>query len=415
MRAACWPRWVTVALICAIVAGCGDKSSDARPANAQEGRRVAYYRNPMDPSVTSPVPAKDHMGMDYVPVYADQQAEQGGSALQLSEATERRIGLRTVPVGFGPLPAPWRAVGIVRTNEHSVREIRLRAEGWIEELSIREVGDVLRRGQPLLKLYSPRMETAEQEFISSLGFDDANRIAISERRLRELGLEESFLATLREQRKIPHLIPFHAPFDGVVTELVAREGTYTQPSDWVMRVAALDPAWVIVELPESARRQVKVGAAVTLQPMAYPGRSFEARVDYIYPDLDATTRTWRLRVAVPNKDSELLPNMYVDAVVSGGSDEPVMHVPRDAVIRDGASDRVIVALGGGRFEPRRVQLGREAGDDIVVQSGLRQSDHVVTSAVFLIDSESSLRSGLARLDGSAQVEPAQGGPAPAHQ
>ena len=377
-------------------AGQGSAASQTEPA-AKASRRVLYYRNPMNASITSPVPAKDQMGMAYVPVYAD-EAE---PAIQVSDSVARRMGLRTVPVAFGPLNAEVRATGVVRTNEHSVREVRVRAEGWIEKLSVRAAGDAVRAGEPLLQLYSPRLETAEQEFVNSLGFDDKNRQAVAERRLSDLGLEPAFIASLRETRSIPHLIPFHVPVDGVVTELSAREGSYMEPTSmFVMRIASLDPAWVVLDVPEFAKADIAVGNSATLSANAYPGRKFEGRVDYVYPELDPSSRTIRVRIVVPNKGAPLLPNMYVSAMLAGTAGEAVVHVPRDAVIRDGSSAdsaRVLVALGEGRYEPRAVQLGREVGDELVIVSGLTQADRVVTSAVFLLDSEASLNAGLARL------------------
>ena len=365
---------------------------------AGESRRVLYYRNPMNASVTSPVPAKDTMGMDYVPVYAD-EATADAQGVRLPDSTVSKLGVRSRPVGFGPLATQIDATGIVQLNEHSVREIRLRAEGWIEELSVRAVGDTVRAGQPLFKLYSLRLESAEQEYLNSLTFNDVARVALSERRLIDLAVEPAFIASLRETRKIPHLIPFHASSAGVVTELGVRQGAYVDPTAVVMRIAALDPAWVVVDVPQSSAADVIVGNKATLSTTAYPERTFEGHVDYIYPTLDASTRTLRVRLVVPNPNALLLPNMYASAVLMGAASEPAIHVPREAVIRDGARARVILAQPGGRFVPRAVRLGREIGNELVVLDGLAQGDRVVTSAIFLVDSEASVQASLERIGG----------------
>ena len=338
--------------------------------------------------------------MDYVPVYADEAGASDSNAVPLSAGVARKLGVRTVPVGFGPLSEPIRATGIVQFNEHSVREVLVRAEGWVEELGIRAVGDTVQVGQPLLKVFSPRLETAEQEFVNSLQFDDAARVAVAERRLTDLGLEPAFVASLRETRRVPHLIPFHAQIGGVVIELNVRQGSYVEPTRAIMRLAALDPAWVILEIPESAAADVAVGGTVALTAPGYPGRVFDGQVDHIYPDLDPMTRVLRVRALVPNEDKALKPNMYVSAVLSGGAPAPVVHVPREAVIRDGDTARVIVERGANQFVPRAVQIGREVDGELVVLSGLTQGERVVTSAIFLIDSEASLRASLARLDSS---------------
>jgi Cu(I)/Ag(I) efflux system membrane fusion protein len=385
-------------LAAALVCACTPSPS------SQSNPRVLYYRNPMNPAVTSPVPRKDEMGMDFVPVYADNKAAIDG--VQLSDATIHNLGVTTAPVGVGPLATEVRATGIVRRNEHSVREVRLRVEGWIEKLSVRAAGDTVKAGQPLLKLYSPRMESAEQEFLTSLQFSDAARTALAERRLTDLGMELGFIQTLRESRKLPHLIPFHVPSDGVVTELGVRQGAYVETNTFVLRLATLDPAWIIAEVPESAAGEVAIGGAAEVTASAYPGRSFTGRIDYIYPELDQPTRTLRVRLVVPNKDGTLIPNMYVSATLAGTQLGSVVHVPRDAVIRDGETARVVLARGDNRFTPKSVRIGHEVGDQIVILQGLSNGDRVVTSAVFLIDSEANLKASLARI-GSGDRNPSE--------
>jgi Cu(I)/Ag(I) efflux system membrane fusion protein len=165
-----------------------------------------------------------------------------------------------------------------------------------------------------------------------------------------------------------------------------------------LRLATLDPAWITAEVPESAVGEVVVGGAAEVAASAFPGRSFTGRVDYIYPELEQTTRTLRVRLVVPNKDGALIPNMYVSAKLAGAQSEAIVHVPRDAVIRDGDTARVLLARGDNRFTPKNVRIGREVGDEIVILEGLSKGDRVVTSAVFLIDSEATLKASLARID-----------------
>lgn len=334
--------------------------------------------------------------MEYVPVYGD-EGTVAGSGIELSDAVIHKLGVRTAAVAFGPLSAELHATGIVRTNEHSLREVRLRAEGWVEELSVRAAGEAVRAGQPLLKLYSPRLESAEQEFLASLGFNDSARTALAERRLIDLGIEPAFIATLRKSRQLPHQIPFHVPSDGVITELGVRQGTYADANTFIMRVANLDPAWIIAEIPQSAARELSAGSIAEVRSDAYPGQTFKGRFDYLYPELDAATRSLRVRLVVANKDALLLPNMYVSATLTARRSQPVVHVPRDAVIRDGDSAHVILARGH-QFTPRDVRLGAEVGDELVVLKGLADGDRVVTSAIFLIDSEASLKASLARIE-----------------
>jgi membrane fusion protein, copper/silver efflux system len=353
----------------------------------------------MDASVTSPTPAKDAMGMDYVPVYAAGGAEQ---VVQLSPAVIQSLGVRTVPVRQEPLRSQARVSGVVGYDERSVRDIRLRAEAWVEDLRVRSQGEAVQAGQLLFQVQSTRLEATEQEYLSTLQFNDAARIAQSEQRLKDLGIEPAFIARLREQRTMPHLIPFHAPVSGVITELYVRQGSYVSHETLMMRLAALDRVWVSVEVPQRFAALARVGATASFTIDGYPGRDFSGRIDYVYPQIDPDTRTLKARIDVPNSDGALKPNMYASVTLSGATAAPVLQVPRDCVIRDGAGDRVILALGEGRFVPRRVRLGEESDDAVAILEGVQSGDQVVASAVFLIDAEASLRSSLARFEPVAE-------------
>ena len=349
----------------------------------------------MDPSVTSPTPAKDSMGMDYVAVYAD---DAGSHAVQLSPALIQSLGVRTVAVRNAPLRAQARVTGVVSYDERSVLEIRLRAEAWIEDLRVRTEGEKVQAGQLLFQVYSTRLEVTEQEYLSTLQFNDAERIAQSEQRLKDLGLEPAFIARLREQRTVPHLIPFHAPISGVVTELHVRQGSLVSHETLVMQLASLEHVWVMAEVPQRFAALARVGATVPFAVDGYPEREFSGRIDYVYPQIDAATRTLKVRIDVPNRDGALKANMYASVVLSGDADAPVLQVPLDSVIRDATGARVLVAVGEGRFEPRPVRLGAESADSVAILEGVQAGDQVVASAVFLIDAEASLRSSMARFD-----------------
>ena len=333
--------------------------------------------------------------MDYVPVYVH-----GGDshAVQLSPAVIQSLGVRTVAVRNEPLSARARVPGIVRYDERTVRDLRMRAEGWVEDLRVRTPGELVQAGQLLFQLYSPRLEVAEQEYLSSLQFNDAGRIAQSEQRLKDLGLESSFIAKLREERTLPHLIPFHAPAGGVITEVHVRQGSFVSIDMPLMQLAALDRVWLIAEVPQRFAALARVGAPASFTIDGYPGRDFGARIDYVYPQIDAEARTLKVRIDVSNGDGALKVNMYANVTLSGDAGAPVLQVPRDCVIRDGSGARVIVALGAGRFTPRRVRLGAESDDAVAILEGVQAGEQVVASAQFLIDAEASLSSSLARFD-----------------
>jgi len=348
----------------------------------------------MDPSVTSPTPAKDSMGMDYVAVYA----AEGAQAVQLSPALIQALAVRTVAVRQEPMRAQVHVPALISYDERTVRDIRLRAEAWVEDLRVRVPGEAVQAGQLLFQVYSTRLEATEQEYLSTLQFNDAARIAQSEQRLQDLGLEPAFIARLREQRTMPHLIPFHAPASGVITELNVRQGSFISHETLVMRLASLDRVWVIAEVPQRFVALARVGDPAPFVVDGYPGREFSGHIEYVYPQVDADTRTLKVRIEVSNSDGALKPNMYASVTLSSDSGAAVLQVPRDSVIRDATGARVLVALGEGRFEPRPVRLGAESDEAVAILEGVQAGDRVVASAVFLIDAEASLRSSVARFD-----------------
>ena len=379
-----------------------DVASPTRAATADAGEREPlFYRNPMDPGITSEVPRKDEMGMDYVPVYAEDLE----NTIEISPVVLQNLGVRYATAERSTLPAEISAVGYLRYDERTLREVRIRAEGWVERLAVRAVGDPVRAGQQLFEIYSPTLATAKAELEQAIAFGDDALVAASERRLASLGVDRATIRRLREGGSDAERLAFTAPIAGIVDQLSVREGARVAPDTVAMRIVSLDPIWVIVEVPESSLGLVRRGAPVELEPVALPGRRFSGTVDYLYPELDPATRTGRVRIVLDNPDSVLLPDMYVTARIQGPQGEPVVHVPLEAVIRGGRSDRVIVALGQGRFEARQVRVGRESEERIAVLEGLAPGERVVASGVFLIDSEASLRSSLARLSDDRASDP----------
>jgi membrane fusion protein, copper/silver efflux system len=346
----------------------------------------------MDPTVTSPVPAKDAMGMDYVPVYASAAGDTGDEhTIEVSDDTLRTLGVQTEPVMRGKVPAEVRALGVTRYDERAVREVRVRAEGWVERFPELGVGDRVHRGQVLFEMYSLRLEAAEQEYLNSLQYGDAARLELSARRLRDLGVDDHVIEGLKEHRVIPHLIPFRADASGVLTEAAVHAGSYVSPDMVLFRIAPIDPLIVVFEVPQASAHQVAAGDPVAISIEGYAG-ALTGRVDWVYPEESAETRSVRLRVVLPNPRGTLHANMYVSGLIHTAPGAEVLNVSRGAVIRGATANRVIVALGGGRFVSRQVTLGAESADRVAVLAGLTEGEQVVTSALFLLDSEAALRS-----------------------
>jgi Cu(I)/Ag(I) efflux system membrane fusion protein len=357
-------------------------------------RTPLYYRNPMDPAQHSAIPAKDSMGMDYVPVYA----EDVGGEVRISPAVMNNLGVRTEPVVRGSLPRRSDVVGYVQFDERKVQQVRTRAEGWVEGLSVRAMGETVKAGQLLFTLYAPMLESAQQEYLDALQIGNRELIDASRDRLRALGLDAGTAARLSKSGRVSSRVPFYAPIAGVVTELEAREGAMLSPEMAAMTITEIGSLWVVAEVPESQSSWVKPGAQAEVRFPSQPGESVRGRVEYVYPELNMETRTLRARIVLDAPPQGVRPNMLATVSLMTSDGEPVLHVPRSALIRNGTRDRVVVALGDGRFASRNVIAGAEGGDRVTIREGLQEGDRVVVAAQFLLDSEANLGAGLDRLE-----------------
>jgi Cu(I)/Ag(I) efflux system membrane fusion protein len=373
----------------------------ARATDPLENRPL-YYRHPMNPSITSPTPAKDEMGMDFTPVYDTSQTVAG--EVRLTDSFVQKLGVRIMPVAVGTLSGAVRAPGVIQFDSGSVTEAYVIVTGRVEKLSVGSVGEAIRSGQLLFEVYSPALETVDVQYLQSLDASTPNSQNPYVNGLRAFGLTDDLIADLREKRRPVGRLPVRARRSGVVTALNFRSGAIVSPGDSVLQWAATDPVWAIVQVPASQAPYVKKGQSAEVTSPALNGGPLSASVSYVYPDADPRTGAVPVRLVLPNRDGELKPNTLVSALIHGSESGEVIHVPREAVIRDGRVDRVILALGDGRFVPREVELGRESGDRLVVLKGLGATDQVVTSGVFLIDAESSIRSSLARMGERPAVE-----------
>lgn len=370
-------------------------------AAATEGREPLFYRNPMDPTITSPVPTKDSMGMDYLPVYADQS---GGDAalVSIEPAIVQNLGVRTEPVTRGKL---WRRIDTVGTlayDENRIAHIHVRAEGWVERLNVHFVGERVSAGDVLFEVYSPVLSNAQAELLQALKIGQRDLINASRERLASLGIDKQQIRELERSREAQARIQVRAPRDGVVTELNARHGMYVKPDMQVMTLSDLSSLWLLAEVYERQSAWVAVGQPAEMRLSAYPGEVFEGEIDFVYPSLDPKTRTLRARVRFANPDQRLKPDMLAEVQIFAGPTDAVLSVPTQALIRDGRTDRVIVAEGEGKFRAVVVVAGMESGEWMEIREGLMEGDQVVVSGQFLIDSEASVRASVQRLQDSRQ-------------
>ncbi|NMF88761.1 efflux RND transporter periplasmic adaptor subunit [Aromatoleum petrolei] len=381
-------------------------AADASPATAGTGtggKKILYYRNPMGLPDTSPVPKKDSMGMDYIPVYEGEDAGPDDTgAVTVSPARLQTLGVRTALAEPRTLDEPVRAVGRVAINERRVVDVAPRFEGWIERLHVNASGDPVRRGQALFSVYSPELVSAGSE------------LQIAERLQRDASSDPAAAASAQRlaeatrarvsnwQMKLPEgtkagsgRLTFTSPANGIVMEKKAVEGMRFMPGDALFRIADLSTVWVLADVYERDLARVKPGQHATVTLDAFPGRSFDAAVAYLYPTLDAATRTTPIRLELANPDGLLRPGLFAHAEVDTGKATPVLTVPASALIDSGERQVVLVAQDEGRFLPKAVKVGRRGSDHIEILDGIAAGERVVVSANFLIDAESNLRTALA--------------------
>ncbi len=371
-------------------------------AAADKPSEPLYWVAPMDPDYRRDGPGKSPMGMDLVPVYAEDQP--GGTGLvRISPAVVNNLGVRTSLATPRVLAADIRTVGYVQYDEDRLIHIHPRVEGWIEKLHVKAAGDPVAEGQPLYDLYSPQLVIAQEELVLALKRDNRELLKAAEDRLLALQLSRPFIERLKSDRKVQQTVTFRAPQGGVVDNLNIREGFFVGPDRTLMSIGALDDVWVLAEVFERQAAQVQVGLPVTMTLDYLPGRQWRGAVDYLYPTLDATTRTLRVRLRFDNEQGLLRPNMFAQVTIHGMDQRPVLSVPREAVIRTADQERVVLALGEGRFKSVAVSTGRRESEYVEILEGLRAGDEVVSSAQFLLDSESSKQSDFRRIDGGAEA------------
>ena len=399
---------VAGALLTALVLRHGDGPAAVENDSAaiEKAREPLYWVAPMDPDYRRDGPGKSPMGMDLVPVYAEAAAvaDSGAGTVEISPAVVNNLGVRTARAVYRPLQAEIRTVGYVQYDEDRLIHIHPRVEGWIEKLYVKASGDPVEKGQPLYALYSPQLVNAQEEYLLALKRDNRRLIQAAEDRLLALQLSPGFIASLREDRAVRQTVTFQAPQSGVVDNLNIREGFYVVPNTMIMSIGALDEVWVQAEVFERQAERVRVGQPVTMTLDYLPGQEWRGRVDYVYPSLDEQTRTLGVRLRFDNNAGTLRPNMFAQVVIDISDGAEDLTVPREAVIRTGQQDRVVLALGEGRFRSVAVRLGGVDDEHAQILEGLDSGDSVVVSAQFLLDSESSRSADFARMEAPAEKD-----------
>ncbi|MFD2181751.1 efflux RND transporter periplasmic adaptor subunit [Rhodoplanes azumiensis] len=363
-------------------------------------RKILYYRNPMGLPDVSPVPKKDPMGMDYVPVY-DGDEPSDGKSVKVSLAKVQRSGVRTEPAAARVLVRAVRGVGTVKYDERRLTTVTVRSESYVEALFVDTTGAKVRAGQPLFRIYSKDIQLAQVDLNIAVSVQGRlngvgpQTLDGAMQKLRNLGVPEAHIQDVRAKGTNPRTLDWLSPADGVVIDKKIVNGQRLMPGDELYRIADLSRMWVIAEVSEHDLAAIHEGMHADVILRAYPTEPLEGTVTFIYPDLRPETRTARVRIELDNRAGRLRNDMYADVVFHAGSEEaPRIVVPEAAVIDSGARRVVFVAKEEGRFEPRDVTLGARGQGYVEVLDGVAEGEPVVTTATFLIDSESNLNAAL---------------------
>lgn len=414
-------KFVIVAVIAALGIGLGGgywlsgsrvPEQTVKMKSESSEREVLFWRNPMNPAITSPVFMKDEMGMDYIPVYADGGADgEPAGTVTIDPVVVQNIGVRTATAEIRDLSRTLNGLGRIDFNEQRLTRLHPKTSGWIERLRIDETGTQVSKGTILLDIYSPELVAAQQEFLVALDNWEAARsgaaaqmkrsaatvLESARERLHLFDVPAHQIKELEQSRKIKKQLHIHSPFEGRVMHIGAREGQYVSPKDELYLIADLGRIWVNVDVFEDELNWLKVGDRAEMRVRAEPGRTYEGRVTFIHPVLNRQSRTVQVRLEFDNPDLSLKPGMFSNVTLYTDTRPNAVVVPSEAIVRSGSREQLFVVRGPGKFEPREATLGVSAEGFTQILEGIQAGEQVVTSSQFLIDSESKLREATAKM------------------
>jgi len=386
----------------------GAPSSSAPPDAASAERKPLYWFDPMKPQQHFDKPGKSpFMDMQLVPKYSDDatsSSDAPAGSIAIDPRVVQNLGVRIAPVEQGSFARTVDTVGVVAADEHRIEAIEVRQPGWVEELNVRAVGDSVRRGQRLAGVYAPDLLATQQEWLIARNSGDPQLIEAARHRLALFGLSAMQIAHIDKTGQAERRVDYFAPFDGYVMDLGARQGAAVAPGTVLFQLAALDSVWINAEVPETQAAWIKKGDPAKAELPALPGEYFQGQIDFLYPELMPTTRTLKVRIVVKNTGTRLRPGMFAAVHLRGTTQDQVLTVPTEAVIKTGTRSIMIVADDGTHFRPALVRVGAEGGGRSEILDGLSAGQNVVASGQFLIDSEASLRGAFENLAGSNESQ-----------
>lgn len=385
-------------------------SGDSTSSVSNGERKIKYWVAPMDPSYIRDEPGKSPMGMDLVPVYEDEAAS--GSIITVDPVTSQNMGVRIGLVERKSLSRTIRTVGLVGYDEPEQYAVNSKIDGWVERLYVNETGQFVKKGSRLLDIYSPALVSAQEEFLLALNnslslqnspfpsiAEGAQRLLeASRRRLLLWDISSQQIKQLESTRKVSKVMTLFAPQDGIVTMKMVREGQFVKSGMELFMLSDISKVWVFADIYEYEMPWIKVGQIATIHLPFVGSEPIQSKISFIYPYVEPKTRTVKARFEIDNPDFLLKPDMYVNVRLNSDPVENVLTVPAEAVLYSGEAQTVFVALGDGKFEPRRVKTGLQSdAGDIEIKQGLLEGEQVVVSAQFMLDSESKLREAIQKM------------------
>ncbi len=390
----------------------GDGMATDMPKDKTE-KKILYYRDPMHPWLTSAKPGKaPDCGMDMVPVYEGEESSASGSGIKIDPTMVQNIGVKTEEVQKRRLSKMIRTVGTVAVDETKQYAVNTKIMGWVEKLYVNYTGQTVKKGQPLLELYSPELVSTQEEYLTALRYQKAlSNSQVNEtragseklvesvrRRLQLWDITDAQIADLEKTGKPRHTLTFYSPADGFVMEKTVVEGASVMTGMDLFRIADLSTVWVMADIYEYELPWLQVGSSAQLELPYIPGKTFTGKVTFVYPMLAMESRTAKVRLEFANSRGEiqLRPEMFGTVRINSEMAKETIAVPEQAILQSGGSLLAVVAQDGGYFDVREVKGGLVADGYIQILEGLKEGEQLVVSSQFLIDSESNLRSAVAQ-------------------
>ena len=389
-----------------------NRVSETKPANTPDSKKIIYWQDPMHPWYTSDKPGKaPDCGMDLVPVYEGSGDAKG---IKIDPVTVQNIGVKIEEVKKRNLTKIIRAPGKIEIDETKTYSINTKFPGWVEKLYIDYTGMPVKKGQPVLELYSPELVSAQEEYLQAADYlnriknkadsgavKGAERLMLSARtRLLNWDIISVQIDSLEKNGQPLKTLTVYSPFNGFVVSKDVTKGKNVSAGEELYKIADISKVWVIAEVFQSDISFIKIGLDTQIEINGYPDKKITGKISYIYPEFNEDRKTSKIRIDVVNTgDYEFKPGMFVLVKISSPAIKDVVAVPEQAIIRSGERSIAVMDLGGGYFESREVKTGVSVDGFVQILDGIHESERIVISSQFLIDSESNLKAAVGLMSG----------------